>query len=253
MASDSYERCDSGTGVPDPLVSLRMPDGSEVCRPLRDVRAGQVAEAVPWRKARSARGQAHYPGDYWSATTGSHVVYESLLELGRLLIADFDPGVVAIAAQPFLLQAGVGGRARRHVPDIFLVHADQSATLVNVKPARRLADPGVAEALDWPGQLARGHGWGYEIWSGEDPVYLANLRFLAGYRRSWLVPGSLADEVLAGVRPGDTFTTLTGRAGRDHPPAAARAAALRLLWEQRLLTDLRRCLGGDSVLEVAGA
>jgi hypothetical protein len=33
------------------------------------VLAGQVVAAVPWRPARGARGQAHYPGYYWSATS----------------------------------------------------------------------------------------------------------------------------------------------------------------------------------------
>ncbi|HET9966639.1 MAG TPA: hypothetical protein VFQ68_00300, partial [Streptosporangiaceae bacterium] len=41
------------------------------------------------------QGQAHYSGWYWSATTGGHVVYESRLELARLLMADFDPQVTA--------------------------------------------------------------------------------------------------------------------------------------------------------------
>ncbi len=59
-------------------------------RPLRQVTAWQNGEAVPWRTTRSARGQVHYPGWYWSATTGSHVIYESRLELARLLLADFD-------------------------------------------------------------------------------------------------------------------------------------------------------------------
>lgn len=44
-----------------------------------------------------------------------------------MLLADFDRDVAAIAAQPFLLQAHVGGTARRHVPDFLLVHADKSA------------------------------------------------------------------------------------------------------------------------------
>jgi hypothetical protein len=235
----------------EPAVSLRMADGSEVHRPLRDVRAYQVVAAVPWRATRSARGQAHYPGYYWSATTGAHVVYESRLELARLLVADFDPAVVAIAAQPFLLRAQAGGRMRRHVPDFFVVRADQSAQLVNVKPAAQLADPEVAEALDWPGRLARDHGWDYEIWSGADPVYLANVKFLAGYRRPWLLPVGLVAAVLAAFRPGDTCAALAGRDGLGGPPGMVRAAVLRLLWEQRLVTDLHRRLDGDSVLEAA--
>lgn len=58
------------------VVSLRMADGSEVHRPLRDVRPSQVIAAVPWRAARNVRGQVHFPGYYWSATTSSHVIYE---------------------------------------------------------------------------------------------------------------------------------------------------------------------------------
>ncbi|MFJ5175241.1 hypothetical protein ACIP68_15520 [Streptomyces griseoviridis] len=40
-----------------------------------------------------------------------------------------------IASQPFRIRATVAGRARRHVPDHFLVRADRSVTVVNVKPA----------------------------------------------------------------------------------------------------------------------
>ncbi|MGD3112117.1 hypothetical protein [Streptomyces sp. YGL11-2] len=43
---------------------------------------------------------AHYSGDYASATTGGQVVYESRLELARLLLADFDPSVSDVYAQP---------------------------------------------------------------------------------------------------------------------------------------------------------
>src|SRR5580700_5427239 len=110
-----------GSGVREPWVSVRLPDGTVRECPLRQVTAGQVVSAVPWRMVRSARGQAHYPGCYWSATAGGHVIYESRLELARLLLADFDPGVVAIAAQPFLLRVQAGGRVRRHVPDFLLL------------------------------------------------------------------------------------------------------------------------------------
>jgi hypothetical protein len=50
-----------------------------------------------------------------------HVIYESRLELARLLLADFDMGVSRIAAQPFLLKASVEGKVRRHIPDYLLM------------------------------------------------------------------------------------------------------------------------------------
>jgi hypothetical protein len=102
-----------GTRSRDPFASVRLHDGTAAERPLRQLTAGEVVAAAPWRPARSARGQAHYPGYFWSATSGGHVIYESRLELARLLLADFDPGVTAIAAQPFLLRAQAGGRLRR--------------------------------------------------------------------------------------------------------------------------------------------
>jgi hypothetical protein len=215
------------------VVSLRMADGSEASLALPQVQGRQVISAVPWRKTRSARGQLHYPGYFWSATMSAHVVYESRLELARLLLADFDRHVVAIAAQPFLLQARVGGQARRHVPDFLLVHADGSVRVVNVKPAAKLAEQRIAEALAWPGQLIEGHGWQYEVWSGAEPVLLANLRFLAGYRRPGLLPDGLLEDVLAAVRPGDTIGTVTGRASGPRTPGEVKAAVLRLLWLQR--------------------
>ena len=232
-------------------VSLRMADGSQSSLPLWQVQGRQVIWAVPWRAARSVRGQAHYPGSFWSATMSGHVIYESRLELARLLLADFDRDVVAIAAQPFLVRARVGGRARRHVPDFLLVHADRSVRVVNVKPAGRLADPEVAEALAWPGELFGQRGWEHEIWSGADPLFLRNLRFLAGYRRPGLVPEPLLDDVLAAVRPGDTIGGLACRMPPGCDPGGVRAAVLRLLWEQRLVTDLRRVLDAGSALEVA--
>jgi hypothetical protein len=61
----------------DAVAWVRSPAGTEVSRPLARLRADEVISAVPWRRVRSARGQAHYPGWYWSATTGGHVVYES--------------------------------------------------------------------------------------------------------------------------------------------------------------------------------
>jgi hypothetical protein len=234
----------------EPSVSVRLCDGTASERVLRQLTAGDVVAAAPWRSARSARGQAHYPGYYWSATSGGHVIYESRLELARLLLADFDPSVTAIAAQPFLLRAQVSGRVSRHVPDFLLVHADGTIQVVNVKPAARLADPAVAEALAWPGELFEARGWGHEIWAGADPALLANVRFLAGYRRPGIPPDAVTAAVLGEVRPGEHIGELLDRLERSWPRPAAKAALLRLLWQRSVSTDLSRPLDAGSILEV---
>lgn len=64
------------------------------------------------------------------------VAYESRLELARIILADFDPSVAGIAAQPFLLAGDDGARDRRHVPDLLLVGVDVNAADVSVRIAR---------------------------------------------------------------------------------------------------------------------
>lgn len=60
---------------------------------LADVDPKALVTACPWREFRWRAGQKHYSGTYWSATEGHHVIYESRLELARLLFADFDSSV----------------------------------------------------------------------------------------------------------------------------------------------------------------
>ena len=101
---------------------------------------------MPWRTFRWYKGQKHYSGLYWSATTRTHVPYESRLELARLLDADFDTAVSGIVSQPFLLSAVVDGQRRRHVPDYLLV-SDDGPIVVDVKPEARLGNPKVASTF----------------------------------------------------------------------------------------------------------
>lgn len=83
-------------------------------------------------------------------TTGGHVIYESRLELARLLLADFDPDVIAIAARPFLLRAGERPGAPSRA-DFLLIRADQTVRVVNVKPAARWPIPRWPRR--WPGRV----------------------------------------------------------------------------------------------------
>jgi hypothetical protein len=234
--------------VRDPVAWVRYDDGLAQEFPLGRLRLADFRHSVPWRQVRSRHGQAHYPGSYASATTGGFVVYESRLELARLLLADFDPQVEQIYAQPFRLAARVGGRMRHHVPDFLLVSDAGTARLVNVKPAERLQDPQVAEALAWPGVLAGRLGWEYEVWSGADAIVLGNVRFLAGYRRPGVVPAVEVERAWGLVRDGEQVADAELRLAGGGPRHEARPALLALLWAGRLTTDLTRPLSGESVL-----
>jgi hypothetical protein len=235
-----------GRSVPDVPVSgsVRVADGSTREMLLAELTATVVLSAVPWRSVRSYRGQRHMPGWYWSATTGGHLVYESRLELARLLLADFDPEVVGIAAQPFLVQDA----DRRHVPDFLLRRVDGSVVIVNVKPAEQLDVVKVADALAWAGGVFMERGWEHEVWSGADAQLLANVRFLAGYRRAELIASV---DIAAIWSPGTVLTIAAAEAAlTDVGVVDPRPVVLGLLWSGRLRIDLQRPLTSDSNLEV---
>jgi hypothetical protein len=211
----------------------------------------QLAGLRPWRAFRWLHGQAHYPGAYWSAVMGGHVGYESRLELACLLLTDRDPGVRGLYSQPFQLAVMVGQRVRRHVPDYLVVRADGSWTVVDVKPARRLGDPVVLETFAWSRALVESRGWKFEIFTEPDPRLLANVRFLAGYRRSWQFDPDVLERIAAvgggGCRIADLEQCVAGLAGgRD----VCRSHLLHLVWSGRLRADLTEELTESTVVAV---
>ena len=156
-----------------------------------------------------------------------------------------------IVAQPFLLKIVEAGKLARHVPDFFLV-ADGGPLVVDVKPRRRLCDPVVEFTFAWTRREVEARGWRYEGWSEPPEEVLGNIRFLAGYRRSWL----FAAEVLGEVRQVDLGgrPILSEAVGKVSalPEPTARAAIHHLLWTQELGVDLSEPLRPSTVLRRAG-
>src|SRR5579859_62894 len=145
-------------------VTYRAGDGGVVETTLDRVAVGDVAGGLPVREFRWYKGRRHYSGWYWSATDKRLVAYESRLELARIMLADFDPAVTAIAAQPFRLTGLDGLGVRRHVPDILLADAGGGVTVVDVKAAGKRADAGVRAVMAWTREVAALRGWGFEEW-----------------------------------------------------------------------------------------
>jgi hypothetical protein len=174
-------------------LSIRMVDDEIVHVPTWRLSTALMSETKPFRKFRWYKGQPHYSGSYWSSTESAHVVYESRLELSRLVLADFDRSVSRIFAQPLMIRARVDGRSRRHVPDYLLVRGSD-LTFVAVKPRDRLGNPKVVETLAWVRDVVESSGWGFEVASEPLQPYFDNVRFLAGYRRAQLfLPSAVAN------------------------------------------------------------
>src|SRR5699024_8816809 len=176
--------------------------GDEVATTWEQARADLIVEGLPMRVPPTYQGQRNYPGLFWAASNQRTLVYESLLELDRLWLADFDRTVVAIATQPLQGTGSDGAAQRSHVPDILLVYDDGRVTLVDVKPTRLLDRPQVRAQFDWTRKLCRDKGWDYEVFSGTDPVVLRNIRALALGRRPGRIDQSVLERARRSVRDG---------------------------------------------------
>lgn len=233
------------------VIAYRPAVGEQRSILAKDAGPSDLYAAAPWRTFRWYFGQRHYSGTYWSATKHDHVIYESRLELAALLLADFDRAVRGIAAQPFQLMAEVDGKARRHILDYMLDTID-GPVVIDVVRRERLSKPKIQLLCSWTRQILDSVGWSYEMVSEPDAVRLANIRFLAGYRRGWLVNEPILDELracsadLVGTSIGDAERRIVGR-----PLPLVRSAVLHMLWTQEFTADLNHPLERSTILESA--
>lgn len=190
------------------------------------------------------RGQKNFTGWWWTATTGTHVGYESWLERAVLIGLDFDPDVVGISSQPFWLHWFDGKRPRRHAPDYFVRRADGSAGVIDVRADDRIEarDAGAFAAM---AEACTRASWDFERVGCPSAVWEANLRWLAGYRHPRCMQPEVAGRLWdAFVSPRPLF------AGAE--AAGCRLAVLpvlfHLLWRHLLVADLESALLGAETI-----
>ena len=233
------------------VVAYRPAAGEERTVVARGAQAKALFESYPWRTFRSYDKQKHYSGTYWSSTISDHVIYESRLELANLVIADFDIGVKRIAAQPFMLTAEVNDQTRAHILD-YLWGTDEQPVVVDVVRRERLSHDAVQLLCAWTRVIIESCGWTYKVVSEPDPTYLANIRFLAGYRRGWLVNQDVLVELRArreqirGRSIAQIEASLPG-----YPKPLIRPALMHMLWCRKFEADLTQPLRPVTVLEVS--
>jgi hypothetical protein len=213
--------------------------------PLTEAWSVPFEAGVPVRGFPSYKGQRHYNGRWWTATTSGLVGYESWLERDRLVLLDFDPDVVGIASQPFwLFWTTADGEDRSHAPDYFARLGDGSALVLDVRSADRIK-PRDQVAFDATREACTALGWRYEVAGTAPEALLANVRWLAGYRH----PRNHLPDVAAALRVSfaEPAALLDG-AGQVGDPIAVLPVLFHLLWRRELHTDLRRPLHPDAVV-----
>nr|WP_325052036.1 TnsA-like heteromeric transposase endonuclease subunit [Streptomyces triticagri] len=207
-------------------------------------------DVAPVRPFRWSRGERHFSGWYWSATTGQHVGFESWLERDRLILMDFDPLVTGIASQPFWLHWHDGERERRHAPDYFVRRADGSAVVVDVRADDRI-EPKDAAAFEATRIACGQAGWQFERVGTPGAVLLANVRWLSRYRHPRCLRRTSADRLR------EVFTApgpLLAGADEAGDRLATLPALFHLLWLQELVAEdlAAQLLGPRTVVGLTG-
>jgi len=180
-------------------------EGNVEMLPLRLLTPDLLRRSTPVRTFRWHKGQAHFPGMYWSAKVRSFIGYESRLEMTRLMLADFDPHVSEIWSQPFRLIS-----------------------------------------VQWAHSVMGEAGFTTEVWSGADPVFLTNVRWVAGYRNPDLIDQGAVAAACEIVRNPtgwrDAERALAGIA------ATPRAILLHAVWRNLMKCDLEQPLSMETML-----
>lgn len=200
---------------------------------------------------RKVVGRSSAVNNGWHRTTkhpSGYLGAESRPELALFLVlAEIDPNVSLIAAQPTAIGFGLDGKACRHFPDFAVIEAGISR-IYEVKTERKYADAAIRRRLRAAARSVEARGWFYDValdtdmraeprfrhaeslWRRHRRIYDKLQQFAveealgAGERRIADVVADLAnmgerapsvEQVLSLAANGKIFVDLTAPIGRD--------------------------------------
>lgn len=242
--------CEPEVDVDSAVLTYKSAEGDLRAAKALAAQPVELYCARPIRIFRWYVGQRHYSGEYWSSTERDLVPHESRLEKATLMIADFDPIVHRIVAQPFLLEVSVNGTRVRHTLD-YLLGTDLGPVVVDVMRAERYAQDKYQLLAAWTRRVVQFLGWSYVVSIEPEPALLDNVRFLSGYRRDWLMNRTIVDELRQQREElaGNTLCDIESQfPGRSQP--LVRSSLLHLLWRRELTFDATRPLQPSTMLGV---
>jgi hypothetical protein len=231
-------------------LRLRYRSSDGVHRLVTADRAAEVPfeDCPPVRRIPHYRDSKHTPGEYWSATTGSLIAYESHLESKWMMLLDFDPDVVAFCGQPFSFDGVDAEGVFTHTPDLFARRCDGGGLLLDVKNPNEITKPDVTRQARRTAAACDRIGWQYRMVGEPDPQPMANIAWLAGFRRPLHAGTDLIEPLLAlAARP----VSLAEMLSFQPIPELARPVVFHLLWHGRLTCDLHQPLRETTVLHAA--
>lgn len=242
--------CEPEVDVGSAVLTFKTAEGSLRAGAATSAQPVELYDGRPVRIFRWYAGQRHYSGEYWSATERELVPHESRLEKATLMIADFDPHVHRIVAQPFLLEVSVNGTLVRHTLD-YLLGTDEGPVVVDVMRAERYAQDKYQLLAAWTRRVVQSLGWSYVVSTEPQPGVLDNVRFLSGYRREWLINHTIVAElrICRDELSGNALRDIEGQfAHRSR--ALVRSSLLHLLWRHELTFDIQQPLQPSTILRL---
>ncbi len=159
---------------------------------------------------------------------------------------DFEGGVIGVLAQPLMLHFERAGKTFRHVPDFLVWREGGGVTMVDVKRAEQVGASRNRRAFESTEVACQHLGWGFEVRTEPDDTYLANLKWLAGYRRRSPRFEATAREMLACCADG--AVSVRQLLARMEQPLLARPALFHLLWKRVLRFDMTALLDERSLV-----
>ncbi|CUW40086.1 conserved protein of unknown function(containing TnsA endonuclease, N-terminal domain,23-94) [Magnetospirillum sp. XM-1] len=182
---------------------------------------------------------------------GWMIPWESQIERDFILLAEVDPTVIAIHAQPFQVEYGFAGGLHHYTPD-FLLETIDGTEVHEVKPDEDLADEELQKRLRKVGAVIEQMGHNFlidaESFIRTEPR-LSNAAVINRAAKFELPAPALPNirEILESVHTISIGDLAAGRVGRPIPEATV----FGLVGQGKLLADLNEPLGPSTMVYVS--
>ena len=237
------------TGRDEQLISLVLASGELIQRrEIALITQFERSKLALFRVPGVHKAQKHVPGFFWVSQVRELVWYESRLEMFILKQLDFSQKIKAILPQPFCLHFKSDGKRRRHIPDFLVWLEDGKRLLVNVKPRRHVEKPLNQRSFKACTELCEALGWTYVTLSEPNPIFLANLNWLAGYRR---IPAKFNDFAALIIDRASKRQSIQDLLADVGPEALVRPVLFFLIWKRQIDFDSRSLLTNKSEVWLA--
>lgn len=221
-------------------VNYRDPVRGDVHESLSLAMAYPFERAEPAAALPAYHGQRGSAGYYWSARLSDHVGYRNWLERDTAMVLDHDAQVHVFASRPFRLFWAGQNRARAYCPAFFARRVDGTAVVIDCRSRSDAVLSATRDACAFA-------QWDHLLVTGHDPVWIENLRWLAGYRQPRHHRAAVADALVAAfAEPGPLVATVAAVG----EPIAVLPVLYHLLWNRQLHADLTVRLDGVSIVSV---